>query len=146
MNTLYHSTSFYLNVWAGFDLKWFHELRPGIMLWLFMDVSIAVTQYEREGRISIAMALICFYSLCYVNACYKVSSAAAIECTCMSYTLRRRVSAAQGEHLVPMTMDITYEKFGWMLLWLDIGVVPFIFPFQAYALLGKGDIPLWYVT
>jgi len=29
-------------------------------------------------------------------------------------------------------MDIIYEKFGWMLLMLDIVMVPFIFPLQAY--------------
>ena len=30
------------------------------------------------------------------------------------------------------TMDIIHEKFGWMLLMLDIVMVPFIFPMQAY--------------
>jgi len=39
---------------------------------------------------------------------------------------------------VPFSMDIIYEKFGWMLLMLDIVMVPFIFPLQAYYLYKIG--------
>jgi len=60
------------------------------------------------------MILICFYHFCFVNACYK------------------------GEQLVPQTIDIVYEKFGWMLCMLDLIMVPFIFPLQAYYLYKIG--------
>jgi len=91
-----------------FDIKWFYELRPGIMHWFFTTLAFAARQYDDLGYISIPMALVCFYHLCFVNACYK------------------------GEHCVIWTMDIIHEKFGWMLLMLDIVMVPFVFPMQAY--------------
>jgi hypothetical protein len=95
----------------GFDIKFYFEIRPGIMHWFFSTVGLAFKQYELYGSVSTPMILICFYHLCFVNACYK------------------------GEHHIPPTMDIAYEKLGWMLLWLDIVVVPFIFPMQAHYLL-----------
>ena len=94
--------------WYQFDLKWFYELRPGIMHWFFTSLAFASKQYDEHGYVSLAMVLVCFYHLCFVNACYK------------------------GEHCVIWTMDIIHEKFGWMLLMLDIVMVPFIFPMQAY--------------
>lgn len=99
---------------GSFDIKFFFELRPGIMHWFFCSLGLAMKQYEVYGTVSTPMLLIVFYHLCFVNACYK------------------------GEHHVPNTMDIVYEKFGWMLIWLDIVVVPFIFPLQAYYLLKIG--------
>ena len=86
----------------------FFELRIGIMQWFFTTLAFASKQYDEQGYVSLAMALVCFYHLCFVNACYK------------------------GEHCVIWTMDIIHEKFGWMLLMLDIVMVPFIFPMQAY--------------
>jgi len=99
----------------GFDVKFFFELRPGIMHWYFTTIAMAMKQYEETGSVSIPMILVCFYHLCFVNACYK------------------------GEACVPLSMDIIYEKFGWMLCMLDIVMVPFIFPLQAYFLLKIGS-------
>lgn len=94
----------------GFDVKFFFELRPGIMHWFFTSLGMMMKMYERDGTVTTPMLLVCFYHLCFVNACYK------------------------GEQCVPFSMDIIYEKFGWMLLMLDIVMVPFIFPLQAYYL------------
>lgn len=93
----------------GFDIKFFHELRPGIMHWFFTTIGFAILQYQ-EKSLTTPMVLVCFYHLCFVNACYK------------------------GEQCVPMSMDIIYEKFGFMLCFLDLNTVPFIFPLQAYYL------------
>jgi hypothetical protein len=107
----------------GFDVKFFFELRPGIMHWFFTSVAIALKMYERDGTITTPMLLICFYHLCFVNSCYK------------------------GEACVPFSMDIIYEKFGWMLLMLDIVMVPFVFPLQAYYLyvIEPFEHP-WYIS
>jgi len=103
----------------SFDIKWFYELRPGIMHWFFTSISFALLEYDRDGSISIPMALVCFYHLCFVNACYK------------------------GEHCVIWTMDIIHEKFGWMLLMLDIVMVPFVFPMQAYYVFKAQSYMHW---
>jgi len=99
---------------GSFDIKFFFELRVGIMQWFFTTVAMALKMRDETGVISSAMILICFYHLCFVNACYK------------------------GEQCVPMSMDIIYEKFGWMLCFLDLVTVPFIFPLQAYYLYKIG--------
>lgn len=99
---------------GSFDIKFFFELRPGIMNWFFNTVAIAYKMYEENGTISKPMILIIYMHLCFVNACYK------------------------GESSVVQTMDIVYEKFGWMLCWLDLCVVPFIFSFQPYYLYKMG--------
>jgi len=89
-------------------------LRPGIMHWFFTTLAFALRQYDDEGRVSWAMLAVCFYHLCFVNACYK------------------------GEHCVPWTMDIIHEKFGWMLCMLDLVMVPFVFPLQTYYVYKLG--------
>eukprot|EP00126_Sphaerothecum_destruens_P009554 Sdes_comp20531_c0_seq1m15193 len=96
------------------DIKFFFELRPGIMHWYLTTLAMAAKQYQTYSTISTPMALVCFFHLCFVNACYK------------------------GEQCVPMSMDIIYEKFGWMLCWLDLVVVPFIFPMSALYLYKVG--------
>jgi delta24(24(1))-sterol reductase len=104
---------------GGFDVKFFVELRPGIMLWFFFTVSMLLRQYETTGTVTNAMALMAFYHLCYANACYK------------------------GEECVPMSMDIAHEKFGWMLAWGNLVWVPFVYCLPAYYLLQSGfDVPL----
>ena len=102
-----------------FDIKFFVELRPGIMLWFLFTVSMLVRQYETRGSVTTSMALLAFYYLCYVNACYK------------------------GEECVPMSMDIARENFGWMLAWGNLVWVPFVYCLPAYYALQAGvDIPL----
>jgi len=94
-----------------FDIKFFVEIRPGIMLWFFLSLSMAVKQYELYGHVTSPMILIAFYHLCYANACYK------------------------GEECIPMSMDIIYEKFGWMLCWANMVWVPFTYCFPQYYLI-----------
>jgi len=52
----------------------------------------------------------------------------------------------KGEQHVTATIDIYYEKFGWMLCWLDVVTVPFVFPLQAYYLykIGPFEHSLWF--
>jgi len=106
---------------GNFDIKFWAEIRPGIMLWFFMTCSCAVKQYELYGFVTLPMLFMCFYHLCYANACYK------------------------GEECIPMSMDIIYEKFGWMLCWANLVWVPFTYCFPAYYLLKIEPFePAWY--
>jgi len=100
----------------GFDFKFFAEIRPGIMLWFFLTCSMAVKQYDQVGYVCAPLLCMCFYHLCYANACYK------------------------GEECIPMSMDIIYEKFGWMLCWANLVWVPFTYCFPAYYLLKIGPV------
>lgn len=100
----------------GFDLKFFAEIRPGIMLWFFLTSSMAMKQYDQYGYVCAPLLCMVFYHLCYANACYK------------------------GEECIPMSMDIIYEKFGWMLCWANLVWVPFTYCFPAYYLLKLGPI------
>jgi Delta24(24(1))-sterol reductase len=106
---------------GSFDVKFFVELRPGIMLWFFFTVAMLIRQHETHHAVTTSMALTVFYHACYVNACYK------------------------GEECVPMSIDITHEKFGWMLAWGNLVFVPFLFPLSAYYLVvSQADIaPRW---
>src|SRR5439155_55918 len=38
----------------GFDLKYFCESRPGLILWVLFDLSLAAAQYERHGTVRTA--------------------------------------------------------------------------------------------
>ena len=97
-----------------FDVKFFVELRPGIMLWFFFTLSMLVRQYDATGTVTNTMLLVAFYHLCYANACFK------------------------GEECVPMSMDIATERFGWMLAWGNLVWVPFVYCLPAYYLLVSG--------
>ena len=81
---------------GDFDIKFFIEIRPGIMLWFLLSLSALAKQYDQHGFVTVPMVLMCFYHMCYANSCYK------------------------GEECIPMSMDIIYEKFGWMLSYANM--------------------------
>jgi hypothetical protein len=50
----------------SFDIKFFVELRPNLVGWLLMDVSMAAKQYSNLGRVTNSMVLVVFAQLVYV--------------------------------------------------------------------------------
>lgn len=58
---------------GSFDIKTFNELRPGLILWMLIDISAACEQYCRlGGRITTSMALVvAFHSFYVVDALYN---------------------------------------------------------------------------
>ncbi|KAG5519328.1 hypothetical protein PMAC_001953 [Pneumocystis sp. 'macacae'] len=90
-----------------FDIKEFVELRPGIILWVVLNLSFAAHQYIHLGQITNSMVLVCFFQIWYC------------------------VDSLWNEELVLTTMDITTEGFGYMLCFGSITWVPFIYSFQA---------------
>ncbi|MES1921661.1 C-24(28) sterol reductase, partial [Bonamia ostreae] len=84
------------------------------MMWWFTDIGIALKMLEERGTVTTEIVLICFFHLCFVNACFK------------------------GEQCVINSFDIIEEKFGWMLLMLDIVMVPFVFPLQTLYIYSAG--------
>jgi len=94
----------------GFDLKYFCESRPGLILWVLFDLSLAAAQYERHGTVTTAMLLVNAFQVLYVADYFF------------------------HEEAILTTWDIKHEKFGWMLAWGDLVWVPFTYTIQAYYL------------
>jgi protein-S-isoprenylcysteine O-methyltransferase Ste14 len=93
-----------------FDLKYFCESRPGLILWVLFDLSLAAAQYERHGIVTTAMLLVNAFQFLYVADYFF------------------------HEEAILTTWDIKHEKFGWMLAWGDLVWVPFAYTIQAYYL------------
>ena len=93
-----------------FDLKYFCESRPGLILWVLFDLSLAAAQYERHGSVTTAMLLVNAFQFLYVADYFF------------------------HEEAILTTWDIKHEKFGWMLAWGDLVWVPFAYTIQAYYL------------
>lgn len=96
------------------DLKFFTELRvPWILLFL-LTASAAAKQHEIHGTVSWPMILMLVAHGLYTNAVMK------------------------GEECVPITWDIFYEKWGWMLIFWNLVGVPFVYCFNAFFILRNG--------
>jgi delta14-sterol reductase len=103
-----------------FDLKFFCEARPGLILWVVIDLALAWTQYAQTGSVSTAMALVCFGQCLYVFDYYA------------------------HEPAILTTMDIKHENFGYMLAFGDLVWVPMTYTLQAmYCLYYAPEVPTW---
>ena len=111
---------FFMGVWLNprvkilgqdVDLKMLAEVRLSWLLLFLLVASAALKQYEAFGFITWPMIFILTAQLLYINACIK------------------------GEECIPVTWDIFYEKWGWMLIYWNLAGVPFVYAFQAYYIL-----------
>ncbi len=92
------------------DWKFFCESRPGMILWVLIDLSFAAAQYARHGTVSNAMWLVCFFQILYVTDYFIFEDA------------------------ILTTWDIRHEPFGFMLCWGSLVWVPFTFSLQGLYL------------
>lgn len=53
-------------LFPSFDIKVFNELRPGLILWLLINISSACEQYVRIGRVTDSMWLVLLFQAWYV--------------------------------------------------------------------------------
>jgi delta24(24(1))-sterol reductase len=111
---------FFMGVWLNprvrilgqdVDLKMIAEVRLSWLLLFLLIISAALKQYEVFHLITWPMLFILTAQLLYINACIK------------------------GEECIPVTWDIFYEKWGWMLIYWNLAGVPFVYAFQAYYIL-----------
>ena len=51
---------------GGFDIKYFIELRPGLIGWLVLNFCSMVKQYSQIGAITDSMVLVQFFQAWYV--------------------------------------------------------------------------------
>jgi delta14-sterol reductase len=92
----------------GLDIKSFNELRPGMILWYLINISMACEQsVRRGGSITDSMWLVIAFQAWYV------------------------FDALYNEPAMFSTMDITSDGFGFMLSVGDLVWVPFVYSLQA---------------
>lgn len=92
---------------GDFDMKVFCELRPGLFLWLLLDLSFLMHQYVTFGYVSDSMVLVTAFQAWYV------------------------IDSVWNESAVLSTMDVTTDGFGFMLAFGDLTWVPFTYSLQA---------------
>ncbi|KAI8147973.1 ergosterol biosynthesis ERG4/ERG24 [Fennellomyces sp. T-0311] len=90
-----------------FDIKFFTELRPGLIGWIALNVCFAVKQYVDLGRVTNSMGLVVFLHAFYV------------------------AESLWNEEAVLTTMDITSDGFGFMLAFGLYTWVPMTYTLQA---------------
>ncbi|MET0341257.1 MAG: DUF1295 domain-containing protein [Polyangiales bacterium] len=100
---------------GDFDWKFFCESRPGMILWVLLDFSLAAAQHARHGHVSNAMWLVVAFQLLYV-ADYFVM-----------------------EEAILTTWDIRHEPLGFMLCWGCLVWIPFTFSLQALYLVDHAE-------
>jgi len=94
----------------GLDLKSFNELRPGLILWVLLDVSCLCEQAVRLGgfeNVTPSMYLAVWFHFFYV------------------------ADGLYNEPALFTTMDIVSDGFGYMLAVGDLAWVPFVYSVQA---------------
>ncbi|KDO35576.1 hypothetical protein SPRG_00418, partial [Saprolegnia parasitica CBS 223.65] len=96
-----------------FDLKYFCELRPGLIGWAVLNLGLLAKQYELHGEVTLSMASVVFFQNLYVW------------------------DALFHEKCVLTTMDITTDGFGYMLAFGDMMWVPFTYTLQARYLVDR---------
>lgn len=91
----------------NFDLKYFCELRPGLIGWVVINLGLLMKEVELRGSPSLSMILVNGFQLLYVG------------------------DALWNEEAVLSTMDIVHDGFGFMLVFGDLVWVPFTYSLQA---------------
>ncbi|XP_037698656.1 delta(14)-sterol reductase LBR-like isoform X1 [Choloepus didactylus] len=107
-----------------FDLKYFCELRPGLIGWVVINLVMLLAEMKLQDRAtpSLAMVLVNSFQLLYV------------------------VDALWNEEALLTTMDIIHDGFGFMLAFGDLVWVPFIYSFQAFYLVSHPHEVSWPVA
>ncbi|KAF8440029.1 ERG4/ERG24 ergosterol biosynthesis protein [Boletus edulis BED1] len=101
---------------GSFDIKSFNELRPGLILWVLIDISMVCVQAARRGgweNVTWSMWLVLAFQSFYV------------------------ADGLYNEPAIFTTMDITTDGFGFMLAVGDITWVPFVYSLQARYLVFR---------
>ncbi|KAM6166037.1 delta(14)-sterol reductase LBR [Erethizon dorsatum] len=109
---------------GSFDLKYFCELRPGLIGWVVINLAMLLAEMKVQNRAapSLAMVLVNSFQLLYV------------------------VDALWNEEVLLTTMDIIHEGFGFMLAFGDLVWVPFTYSLQAFYLVHHPHELSWPVA
>ncbi|KAM6905903.1 delta(14)-sterol reductase LBR isoform 3-T3 [Lycodopsis pacificus] len=97
-----------------FDLKFFCEMRPGLIGWCLVNFAMALAEMKQQhlDAPSYSMVLVNLFQLLYV------------------------VDGLWNEEAILTTMDLMHDGFGFMLAFGDLVWVPFTYTLQAYYLVS----------
>ncbi|XP_043399526.1 delta(14)-sterol reductase LBR isoform X3 [Chelonia mydas] len=106
---------------GNFDLKYFCELRPGLIGWVVINLAMLLAEMKVQDRNepSLSMILVNSFQLLYV------------------------VDALWNEEAILTTMDITHDGFGFMLAFGDLVWIPFVYSLQAFYLVNHPSEISW---
>lgn len=103
------------------DLKYVCELRPGLILWVLINLSMLCKEYERtNGSVSLSMILVNVFQFYYV------------------------LDSAMSEQAILTSMDIITDGFGFMLAFGDLTWVPMTYTMQARYLVDHPVNLSWF--
>ncbi|MBN3302924.1 LBR protein, partial [Amia calva] len=104
-----------------FDLKYFCELRPGLIGWIVINFAMLLAEMKLQKLEcpSVAMILVNSFQLLYV------------------------LDALWNEEAILTTMDIVHDGFGFMLTFGDLVWVPFTYSMQAFYLVSHPNTLSW---
>jgi Delta14-sterol reductase len=92
------------------DLKMFMESKIAMTGWLVLTILMAHAEYELEGKLSVAMVLVCLFQAFYTFDFFWF------------------------EEAMLSTWDINHENYGWMLAFAFLTWMPFNFSLQSQYL------------
>lgn len=114
------SGSWISDFWAGvelnprfgeyWDFKFFHNGRPGIVAWTLIGISWAAYQYQTLGYVTESMLVVLMLQATYV------------------------VDFFYNEDWYLRTIDISHDRFGFMLAWGDCTFLPTFYTLQVQYL------------
>eukprot|EP00058_Branchiostoma_floridae_P000342 XP_002585830.1 hypothetical protein BRAFLDRAFT_62912 [Branchiostoma floridae] len=100
---------------GSFDLKYFCELRPGLIGWVMINLCLCAKHYSEHGQLSTALTCVTLFQALYV------------------------ADALWFEDAILTTNDITTEGFGFMLAFGDLAWVPFTYTLQGRYLVDHPE-------
>lgn len=97
------------------DIKAFCELRPGMLLLFFLNLSCIQNQWTKQGRVSNSLVLVNVFQAVYI------------------------FDAVLGEEASLSMPDIAHDGFGFMLAFGDLAWLPWTYSLQARYLAIEGN-------
>jgi len=102
------------------DLKFFFELRPGLIGWVVLDWIMVVKAYQDTGALLPNLLMVTLFQTLYV------------------------ADALWYEEAILTTMDIIHDGFGFMLCFGDVAWLPFLYCLQPRFLMETNfTLPWW---
>ncbi|XP_071079689.1 delta(14)-sterol reductase TM7SF2-like isoform X2 [Haliotis cracherodii] len=114
---------------GSFDLKFFCELRPGLIGWVILNFIFVLKAYQDTQAFPPALTLVVAFQTLYVA-------------DALWFEQWSVVLAIQDAILT--TMDIIHDGFGFMLVFGDLAWVPFLYCLQPRFLLDNDPKLAWY--
>lgn len=93
--------------WGPVDLKLFFEMRPGLLLWILIDLAMVHHQYLKYGHVSASILMVTVFQAYYV------------------------IEGTFYEAGLISMIDTTTDGFGFMLVFGDISLVPLTYSLQT---------------